>query len=300
MSRGRRACLPRHRSTVLLTGCRRAEIGGAQWHEIDLDRAVWTIPAERSKNARLHALPLSRQALAIVRTQGATGPYVFGARGFTSWARCHSEFAERLGLPHWTTHDLRRSVATHLAEIGTPPHTLRRFWATLGTVLASAAFTTAAPTPLSSGRRYKGGPIIWTGLSSASLPTMSSSSADERGPAQVRVRRRLGNCRSRCRGDLPLPVARPHDWRRRAGAMPTAGQREAAGGRTVLDIRRRTVDREPSQAPVPRGCEACRHRPVHTFYTLRHNYISTLEGRSCQGGRRSLRHQLADDRDQLC
>ena len=107
---------------LLLTGCRRAEIGGAQWSEIDLDRAVFVIPTERSKNARSHALPLSQQA---VRSCGAKP---LSARTCSELAASRPgpvatpSSPEPLGLPHWTLHDVRRSVATHLAEIGVAPH----------------------------------------------------------------------------------------------------------------------------------------------------------------------------------
>lgn len=52
---------------VSLTACRASEALGATWDEIDLSQAIWTIPAERIKAARPHRVPLSKQALAIVR-----------------------------------------------------------------------------------------------------------------------------------------------------------------------------------------------------------------------------------------
>ena len=43
-----------------------AEVRGATWDEIDLDAAVWTVPAERMKAAREHQVPLSNRALAVL------------------------------------------------------------------------------------------------------------------------------------------------------------------------------------------------------------------------------------------
>jgi integrase len=43
---------------LILTGCRRQEIGGMCWSEIDFDRGTWTLPAARSKNGRAHTLPM--------------------------------------------------------------------------------------------------------------------------------------------------------------------------------------------------------------------------------------------------
>ncbi|MBN9488272.1 MAG: tyrosine-type recombinase/integrase [Alphaproteobacteria bacterium] len=51
---------------TILTACRTGETMGACWSEIDLDQKVWTIPAERMKGGRQHAVPLSPRALAIL------------------------------------------------------------------------------------------------------------------------------------------------------------------------------------------------------------------------------------------
>lgn len=46
---------------------RPGELRAAQWTEIDLDKAVWTIPAKRTKMRRPHRVPLSMQAVAILK-----------------------------------------------------------------------------------------------------------------------------------------------------------------------------------------------------------------------------------------
>jgi integrase len=51
---------------ILLTAVRRNEALGACWSEVDLDKALWTIPKERTKSGKGHVVPLSRQALAIL------------------------------------------------------------------------------------------------------------------------------------------------------------------------------------------------------------------------------------------
>ena len=61
-----------YRGTVLsfeflvLTACRSGEVRKALWEEIDLDAAVWTIPAERMKTRRMHRVPLSSRAQAVL------------------------------------------------------------------------------------------------------------------------------------------------------------------------------------------------------------------------------------------
>ena len=52
---------------LLLTFVRTSELRGAAWAEIDLDKAEWRIPAERMKMKELHIVPLSRQAIGILK-----------------------------------------------------------------------------------------------------------------------------------------------------------------------------------------------------------------------------------------
>ena len=52
---------------LLLTFVRTSELRGAAWSEIDLDKAEWRIPAERMKMKELHIVPLSRQAVGILK-----------------------------------------------------------------------------------------------------------------------------------------------------------------------------------------------------------------------------------------
>jgi integrase len=91
------------------------------------------LPAERVKNKREFVLPLSPAAAEIIRQQPvrADRDLVFGDRvgGFSGWSRCKERLDERIAkanggkpLPDFTIHDLRRSAATHMAEIGVQPH----------------------------------------------------------------------------------------------------------------------------------------------------------------------------------
>lgn len=112
---------------------RRSEIGGMAWPEIDLERATWTIPAARSKNKRAHKLPLMPMALAIVRSvpQLVGRDQLFGshaAEGFTAWGKAKRVLHARLGakVQPWTLHDLRRSAATRLADLGVQPHIIEQ------------------------------------------------------------------------------------------------------------------------------------------------------------------------------
>ena len=112
---------------LILTGCRRQEVGGMRWSEIDFERGTWTIPANRSKNHREHVLPLMPAMRSIIETCPCmvSRDCVFGARaaeGFTKWTLPKPDLDRRSGVTDWVLHDLRRSTATGLANLGTPPH----------------------------------------------------------------------------------------------------------------------------------------------------------------------------------
>lgn len=65
---------------LILTAARPGEVRGARWAEIDLEAAVWIIPADRMKMRSEHRIPLSRQAVGILRdmhTISGTGELVF-------------------------------------------------------------------------------------------------------------------------------------------------------------------------------------------------------------------------------
>ncbi len=115
---------------LILLGTRRAEVGDMAWPEIDLDRATWTIPSSRTKNHRQHVLPLMPTALDIIKSvpKMVSRDQLFGARshGFTSWVQGKVALDERSGVtePPWTIHDIRRSVATGLADLGVQPHVI--------------------------------------------------------------------------------------------------------------------------------------------------------------------------------
>jgi integrase len=110
---------------LALTGCRRQEIGSMQYRELDQEKGVWVISAERSKNHRSHTLPLPPMAWEIIASvpRWRDGEYLFGQRaGFGVWATHKRALDQRANIAPWVLHDIRRSVATGMAEIGIQPH----------------------------------------------------------------------------------------------------------------------------------------------------------------------------------
>jgi integrase len=109
---------------LLLTGQRRKEIGHLTWGEIDLKRGMIVLAPARTKNGRQHELPLSAQALAILARQQRrnSSEFVFGERGFNVFGRAKQELDQCLPIADWRLHDLRRTCATGMAELGVQPH----------------------------------------------------------------------------------------------------------------------------------------------------------------------------------
>jgi integrase len=88
-------------------------------------RKLMIFAPERTKNSRQHEVPLSRQALAIIERMPRRNStdFLFGKRsGYSDWGRAKQQFDQGLGIAAYTLHDLRRSCATGMAELGVQPH----------------------------------------------------------------------------------------------------------------------------------------------------------------------------------
>jgi integrase len=114
---------------LILLGARRAEIGGIRKSECNFEAATWLLPGSRAKNGHAMLVPLPPAALTIISkaAQRAGRDHLFGERadcGFTGWIKCKNELDRRLGsaVEPWRVHDLRRSTATKLGDIGVAPH----------------------------------------------------------------------------------------------------------------------------------------------------------------------------------
>jgi integrase len=121
---------------LILTGARRGEVGALDRGELDLPGRKWTLPGERTKNGRAHEVPLSDPALAILeqaikRERIAGRDLIFGetGRGFSGWSKARAALDKRIAehttrkkVAEWRLHDLRRTVATRMAELGVQPH----------------------------------------------------------------------------------------------------------------------------------------------------------------------------------
>jgi integrase len=112
---------------LLLTCCRRGEAAAAVWRDIDFDRREWRLPV--TKNGQEHVVPLSAQAIALLRARMPANPdpdgFVFvtttgGKLG--DWHGATKQFMAASNTEGWHRHDLRRSSATMMGEMGIEPH----------------------------------------------------------------------------------------------------------------------------------------------------------------------------------
>jgi integrase len=117
---------------LILTGQREAEVAAMCLDEIDIDNALWTLPAWRTKNNELHQIPLSALALAIIKAQPVTGSKRFlfsidGERPVTTFSRAKERIDTAIAklrgpqaepMPAWVFHDLRRTMVSGMARLG--------------------------------------------------------------------------------------------------------------------------------------------------------------------------------------
>jgi integrase len=115
---------------VILTAARSGEVRGARWSEMDLNAAVWTVPAARMKAGREHRVPLSEPALTVLQTVGplrldsedADAALVFPGlkRGVPLSDMSLTAVLRRMGRGDVTAHGFRSSFRDWAAETGQP------------------------------------------------------------------------------------------------------------------------------------------------------------------------------------
>src|SRR5262249_40584280 len=113
---------------LLLTGCRREEIGSLKWSEIDPAARTATIAKERTKNGTEFVVPLTDAAFKILQDvrRRDDRDFVFGIardRGFTGFAEAKAKIDKAADLKEaWRLQDRRRTVRTGLGKLGVQPH----------------------------------------------------------------------------------------------------------------------------------------------------------------------------------
>jgi integrase len=101
---------------LILTATRLGEVRGASWDEIDVERAIWLIPADRMKAKREHRVPLSAPALAILTAraeQCGTNKLVFARNSYGAplAALALDRVLQRMGRNQLTVHGFRSTFS---------------------------------------------------------------------------------------------------------------------------------------------------------------------------------------------
>lgn len=121
--RGRRAMAALAMEFTILTAARTGEVIGATWSEVDLDKAIWAVPADRMKAAREHRVPLSPRLLEILaETKKLGSQFLFpGPRGGQLSGMAMSMLLRRMNVDA-TVHGFRSSFRDWAAECTGYPH----------------------------------------------------------------------------------------------------------------------------------------------------------------------------------
>lgn len=122
-----------------VTAARAGEVAGIMLSELDLDQALWTIPGHRTKNRKVHIVPLSGYAMELISKALTLNKHIdeeadHAARGGLALFRSPSNpevpitghaltrafrrVTERTDIDNVRLHDLRRTAATGMAELG--------------------------------------------------------------------------------------------------------------------------------------------------------------------------------------
>jgi integrase len=123
---------------LLLSGLRRNEVSDAHRRELHLEQKVWVIPGERMKGGQAHVVPLTDEMLALLDTlprhpDGFLFSSTLGSRPVSGFSKMKARLDQRMGRTQralariegrrceptrpWRTHDIRRTVRTHLSAL---------------------------------------------------------------------------------------------------------------------------------------------------------------------------------------
>ncbi len=123
---------------LLLTGCRSAEIRTAKWEWFDYKEKTWTVPANEYKTGRTvrRALPDAAADLLTEHQKWSVTQHVLTPPHFKNRedkppsqpriSAYSAQVIDKTGMKPWSLHDLRRTVATRLSELGAPPHVIEK------------------------------------------------------------------------------------------------------------------------------------------------------------------------------
>ncbi len=111
---------------ALLTGARFDNVKQLRWQQLDLERRLWSIPAEALKTGKPHHVPLSDLAFDVLEAmpRWVAGDFVFTTQGgekpFGNVGKTHAKLLKATATSGWHRHDVRRTAGTILQRNGIP------------------------------------------------------------------------------------------------------------------------------------------------------------------------------------
>ncbi|MBG6243465.1 MAG: site-specific integrase [Candidatus Symbiopectobacterium sp. Dall1.0] len=116
---------------LIVFGCRSGEARLSRWVEWDFDNWLWTVPKEHSKTETVIIRPIPkkmRSYMEYLRAKHLRTGYLLGEiKKLSTVASTAVKTSQRLGHDkHWTPHDLRRTLATRLNDMGVMPHVVEQ------------------------------------------------------------------------------------------------------------------------------------------------------------------------------
>lgn len=124
---------------LIITGCRSTEIRTSKWEWFDYRAKTWTVPASEYKTGRTVRRALPQVAIDLLREHQGTsvtrhvltrsrykGPEDDKPPAQPNIAFFSAQIISKTGMKAWSLHDLRRTVATRLSELGAPPHVIEK------------------------------------------------------------------------------------------------------------------------------------------------------------------------------
>jgi integrase len=114
---------------VMLTAARRGEVAAMEWDALDLESGLWRIAD--TKSGRAHEVPLVSSVVELLASMPRREQcrFVFTTNGRTpisGFSKLTSAIVTAAKVDGWTLHDLRRSAATKMTELGVPPDHVER------------------------------------------------------------------------------------------------------------------------------------------------------------------------------
>lgn len=121
--------------SLILTLQRKTEVAGMTFGELDMNESVWTLEGDRTKNENGTIIPLSPVMVDILTETDkygsefvfpAQGTEIHGGRYISGFSKMKTKLDELSGVTDWRIHDLRRTGASYLAKLKTPPHVIEK------------------------------------------------------------------------------------------------------------------------------------------------------------------------------